>query len=49
MVEEKYIFAPMENKKVGFAAIQELKVQHGSGFELTHRIANLAKAGPGKG
>ncbi len=45
MVEEKYIFAPMENKKVGFAAIQELKVQHGSGFELTHRIANLAKAG----
>ena len=45
MAEEKYIFAPMENNKVDFAAIQELKVQHGSGFELTHRITNLAKAG----
>lgn len=45
MAEEKYIFAPMEKNNVSFAAIQELKVQHGSGFELMHRITNLAKAG----
>jgi hemerythrin-like domain-containing protein len=43
--EETYIFAPMENANVAFASIQELKVQHGAGFELTQRITALAKAG----
>jgi hypothetical protein len=34
----------MEKKKICFDAIQELKVQHGSGYELMQRIKALAKA-----
>ena len=45
MAEEKYIFAPMEKNNVSFAAIQELKVQHGTGYELTRRITSHGKAG----
>ncbi len=45
MAEEKYIFAPMEKNNVCFAAIQELKIQHGTGYELTQRITNLGKKG----
>jgi hemerythrin-like domain-containing protein len=44
-MEEKYIFAPMEEKNVCFRSIQELKIQHGTGYELTQRITNMAKAG----
>jgi len=43
--EEKFLYASMETNNVCFAAIQELKVQHGTGLELTRRITNLAKAG----
>jgi hemerythrin-like domain-containing protein len=43
--EEKYIFAPLEKDSAQFAAIQELKVQHGTGYELTRRISNLSKTG----
>ncbi|MBU6454904.1 MAG: hemerythrin domain-containing protein [Cyanobacteria bacterium REEB67] len=45
MTEEKYIFAPLEKNNVLFSSIQELKVQHGTGYELNHRITDLAKAG----
>jgi hemerythrin-like domain-containing protein len=45
MAEEKYIFAPLEKDKAQFSAIQELKVQHGTGYELTSRISSLSKAG----
>jgi len=45
MAEEKYIFGPMEKNNVCFAAIQELKIQHGAGYELTQRITNMANEG----
>jgi hemerythrin-like domain-containing protein len=43
--EEAHIFAPMEKAKIAFASIQELKIQHGSGYELTQRIIALSKSG----
>lgn len=43
--EEKYVFASMEKAKLCFDSIQELKVQHGTGFELNKRISSLAKDG----
>ena len=45
MAEEKYIFAPLEKNNLCFGAIQELKIQHGTGYELTNRITVLAKNG----
>jgi hemerythrin-like domain-containing protein len=45
MTEEKYIFKPLEKNNILFSSIQELKVQHGTGYELTHRITDLAKSG----
>lgn len=43
-MEEKFIFAPLEKANKQFASIQELKMQHGVGWELTERIRNLARA-----
>jgi hemerythrin-like domain-containing protein len=43
--EEKFLYASMETNNVCFNAIQELKVQHGTGLELTTRMTNLAKGG----
>jgi hemerythrin-like domain-containing protein len=43
-MEEKYIFGPMEKAGKQFASIQDLKMQHGVGWELTERIQNLARA-----
>jgi hemerythrin-like domain-containing protein len=45
MMEEKYIFAPLELSKICFSSIQELKVQHGTSYELTQRILKLTAAG----
>jgi hemerythrin-like domain-containing protein len=45
VLEEKYIFAPMEQNDVCSSSIQELKVQHGAGYELTQRVMHLAQAG----
>jgi hemerythrin-like domain-containing protein len=45
MAEEKYIFAPLEKSNICFSSIQELKVQHGTGYELMHRTTDLAKSG----
>lgn len=44
-MEEKYIFASMEKNNVCYQSIQELKIQHGTGYELTRRIMILAKTG----
>lgn len=44
-MEERYIFKPMEEAKSNVGSIQELKIQHGTAYELTSRITNLAKAG----
>lgn len=44
-MEESYIFKPMEKAHIEFASIQELKIQHGTGYELITRITNLAKSG----
>lgn len=43
-MEERYIFKPMEELNSNVASIQELKVQHGTAYELTRRITDLAKA-----
>jgi hemerythrin-like domain-containing protein len=43
-MEEKFIFAPMEKANQQFASIQQLKEQHGVGWELTERIRDLARA-----
>ncbi len=43
-MEEKYIFAQMEKANQQFSSIQQLKEQHGIGWELTERIRNLARA-----
>jgi hemerythrin-like domain-containing protein len=45
MMEEKYIFAPLELSKICFSSIQELKMQHGTSYELTQRILKLTSAG----
>ncbi|MBX9685684.1 MAG: hemerythrin domain-containing protein [Candidatus Obscuribacterales bacterium] len=44
-MEERYIFKPMEDANSNAASIQELKIQHGTAYELTRRITDLAKAG----
>jgi hemerythrin-like domain-containing protein len=44
-MEERYIFKPMEVANNNAASIQELKIQHGTAYELTQRITGLAKAG----
>ena len=44
-MEEKYIFASLEKERLHFASIQELKIQHGTGYELTSRITSLTKNG----
>lgn len=43
--EEKYIFASMERAKLCFDSIQELKIQHGTGYELNRRITSLCRDG----
>jgi len=43
--EEKFVFAPLEKAKLHFDSIQELKVQHGTGYELNKRISQFAKDG----
>lgn len=44
-MEERYIFKPMEEANNNVGSIQELKIQHGTAYELTQRITGLAKAG----
>lgn len=43
-MEEKYIFGLLEKSDKEFVSIQQLKEQHGVGWELTERIRNLARA-----
>jgi len=35
----------MEQKNVCFRSVQELKIQHGTGYELTQRITKMAQSG----
>lgn len=44
-MEERYIFKPMEDANSNTASIQELKIQHGTAYELTRRVTDLAKTG----
>lgn len=44
-MEEQHVFAPLERAQVCFNSIQELKVQHGSSYELTGRIEKATTAG----
>lgn len=44
-MEERFVFKPMEKANIEFSSIQELKIQHGTGYELINRITKLAQIG----